>query len=29
VERIGEVTHERFVVDEERFVAKTEAKAKG
>jgi predicted thioesterase len=29
VERIGEATHERFVVDEERFVAKTEAKAKG
>jgi len=29
VERIGEATHERFIVDEERFVAKTEAKAKG
>jgi fluoroacetyl-CoA thioesterase len=27
VERIGEATHERFVVDEERFVAR--AKAKG
>jgi fluoroacetyl-CoA thioesterase len=26
VERIGEATHERFIVDEARFVAKTEAK---
>jgi predicted thioesterase len=26
VERIGEATHERFVVDEERFVAKAQAK---
>jgi len=28
VEQIGEATHERFVVDEERFVAKAKAKAK-
>jgi fluoroacetyl-CoA thioesterase len=26
VERIGEATHERFIVDEARFMAKTEAK---
>ena len=28
VEKIGEATHERFVIDQERFVAKAEAKAK-
>jgi fluoroacetyl-CoA thioesterase len=28
VEQIGEATHERFVVDEARFVAKAQAKAK-
>lgn len=27
VEQIGEATHERFVVDEERFIAKAEAKS--
>ena len=27
-EQIGKATHERFVVDEEKFVAKAEAKAK-
>jgi len=27
-ERIGEATHERFVVDEERFAARAQAKAK-
>jgi predicted thioesterase len=26
VEKIGEATHDRFVVDEERFIAKAEAK---
>jgi len=26
VERIGEATHERFVIDQERFVAKAQAK---
>jgi predicted thioesterase len=26
VERIGEATHERFVIDEARFVARAEAK---
>jgi fluoroacetyl-CoA thioesterase len=29
LERIGEATHERFVVDEARFVAKAEAKKAG
>jgi fluoroacetyl-CoA thioesterase len=29
VERIGEATHERFVVDEARFAAKAEAKRAG
>ena len=28
-EKIGEATHERFVVDGERFVAKAKAKARG
>ena len=28
VERIGEATHERFVVDRDRFVAKAEAKGR-
>jgi fluoroacetyl-CoA thioesterase len=27
VEKIGEATHERFVVDEKRFIAEAEAKA--
>jgi len=27
-EKIGEATHERFIIDQERFVAKAEAKAK-
>jgi predicted thioesterase len=28
-EKIGEATHERFVIDQERFVAKAKAKARG
>jgi fluoroacetyl-CoA thioesterase len=28
VEKIGEATHERFVIDEERFVAKARVKGK-
>ncbi|MDY7075390.1 MAG: thioesterase family protein [Chloroflexota bacterium] len=29
MEQVGKATHERFVVDEERFVAKAEMKAEG
>ena len=29
VEQVGEATHERFVVDEERFAAKADAKGLG